>query len=500
MLKYQLPRGTRDFLPDDMVVRNHVERIVEGTFESYGFQPIETPTFEQYELLAARSGEEIKESMFTFASDAGRYALRPELTSPVCRMVASNTLHSVCRPYKLYYFGPCFRYCRPQSGRYREFYQAGVELMGSDDALADAETIAVAVKTLSRLGISQFRVRVGDVGIFRHLLEEYLEKDGQRQDRESHVISDINKIMSIREKCAAMGGNADLSQDEQNYVSSVSNTLHKLQEEVSYSGEFEIVLDRTEPVERLPEVADATFRASWVAHGILTDDKAAFLIELSRVEGPADAALEAARDRLSGTSAIKSLEGLCRVCEWLPTLGVNKFDVALGLVRNLDFYTGTVFEVDSPLLDAQRQVCGGGRYDKLVEEFGGPPTPATGFAFGFDRLVEVFRRSGHKIGSHAVDVAVVSPPNRRMDSVELAERLREGDLGLRVAVDLKEREIKEQLTYSENLGAPFVVLVGMDEIDGNQCKLRDRGTGTETTLAISGLGEELRRRIEKGRK
>jgi histidyl-tRNA synthetase len=500
MVKYQLPRGTRDFLPDEMVARNHVERVVRRTFESYGFQPIQTPTFEQFELLAARSGDEIKESMFTFASDAGRYALRPELTSPVCRMVASNTLESVCRPYKLYYFGPCFRYCRPQSGRYREFYQAGVELMGCDDALADAETVAVAVKTLRRLGIGQFQLRVGEVGIFRSLLEEYLEDDAQLQERQSRIISDIDKIMNVREKCDAMAGASDLSQDDRNYLETVSNALHKIQEEVSYSGEFEVALDRTEPAERLPAVAEATFRASWVEHDILPDEKAAFLIDLCRVEGPADAVSGPARDRLSGTSALKPLEDLCRVCEWLPTLGVNEFHVALGLVRNLDFYTGTVFEIDSPLLDARRQVCGGGRYDRLVEEFGGSATPATGFAFGFDRLVELFKRSGHEIASHAVDVAVVSPPNRREQSVQVAEQLREGELGLRVAVDLRHGEIEEQLEYSEKLGAPLVVVVGTDNIDEDQCRLRDRGEGTDTLVAISQLEQELGSRIEKGRK
>jgi histidyl-tRNA synthetase len=202
---------------------------------------------------------------------------------------------------------------------------------------------------------------------------------------------------------------------------------------------------------------------------------------------------------LTGTSAIKPLDDLSRVCEWLPILGVDNFDVAVGLARNLDFYTGTVFEIDSPLLDAQRQVCGGGRYDRLVEEFGGPATPATGFAFGFDRLVELFRRSGQKIGSHPVDVVVVGPPNRRRESAQVAEQLRDAKIGLRVAVDLEERGINGQLAYADKLGAPLVVLVGLDEIGGNQCQLRDRVQGTETTLAISGLEQELGRRIEKGR-
>src|SRR5436305_15321488 len=117
MARYQVPRGTRDFLPQEMAVRNHVEKQVRAAFESYGFQQIQTPIFEQLEMLVARSGEEIKESMFTFASDAALFALRPELTSPVCRLVAPNTLSGFCQPYKLYHFGPCFRCCHPPAGR-----------------------------------------------------------------------------------------------------------------------------------------------------------------------------------------------------------------------------------------------------------------------------------------------------------------------------------------------------------------------------------------------
>src|SRR5205814_1987937 len=129
----------------------------------------------------------------------------------------------------------------------------------------------------------------------------------------------------------------------------------------------------------------------------------------------------------------------------------------LGMVRNLDFYTGTVFEIDSPLLGAQRQVCGGGRYDKLVEEFGGTAMPATGFAFGFDRLVEVFAKSGHEINASAIDVMVVSPPARRRQAVEVAERLREAKLNLRIGIDLKALDLKEQLDLSARAGAALTV-------------------------------------------
>src|SRR5438270_6487059 len=197
MATFQGPRGTRDFLPDEMAVRNQVERAVRATFESYGYQQIQTPTFELYDLFAARSGEEIRESMFTFASDAGRYALRPELTAPVCRLVANGELTRFPLPYKLYYFGPCFRYCRPQQGRYREFIQTGVELMGTRDALADAEVVAVAARALANLGIEEFNLKVGDVGVFRSLLGD----DPARQESQSRILADLDKLMNLSEKC-----------------------------------------------------------------------------------------------------------------------------------------------------------------------------------------------------------------------------------------------------------------------------------------------------------
>ena len=499
MVRFQAPRGTRDFLPADMVVRNHVEQGVRAAFESYGFQQIETPIFEQYELLAARSGEEIKESMFTFASDAGRYALRPELTSPVCRLVASDSLSALAKPYKLYYIGPCFRYCRPQPGRYREFYQAGIELMGSRDSLADAEVVAVAVKALRRLGIGRFQLRIGDVGVFRELLDSYLGKDEQAQERQSRVISDIDKILHLREKCAAVLARKESSADDTAYLASIANSLHRTQEEISYKGEFAIHADRQAAPDRLPAIAEATFRASWVAQGILPEDRAALLIEVSRVRGPADSALRAARELLSGSPAIKPLEDLSRVCDWLPSLGVSGFEVVLGMVRNLDFYTGTVFEIDSLLLGAQRQVCGGGRYDRLVEEFGGPSTPATGFAFGFDRLVEAFRNSGKEISTSAVHVVVVSPPSVRKQAAEVAEHLREGRLKLRVGADLMALDLKGQLEYSARLGAALTVLIGADGIAADQCKLREGSAGMETTVPLSSLEQEIERRMTKGK-
>src|SRR5262249_17501116 len=146
------------------------------------------------------SGEDIRESMFTFASDAGRYALRPELTAPVCRVVSSGALARFRPPHKLYYLGPCFRYGRPQVGRYREFYQAGVEPPGPLPPLADAEIIRAAVKTLANLDLRQYQLKIGNVGIFRRLLDTGGDLSDTERDRQNQVIHDIDRIMHLREK------------------------------------------------------------------------------------------------------------------------------------------------------------------------------------------------------------------------------------------------------------------------------------------------------------
>jgi histidyl-tRNA synthetase len=503
MARYQVPRGTRDFLPAEMAVRNHVEQRVRAAFESYGFQQIQTPIFEQYELLAARSGEEIKESMFTFASDAGRYALRPELTSPVCRLVASDALQGLPRPYKLFYVGPCFRYCRPQPGRYREFYQAGVELMGSADPLADAEVIAVAVRTLRNLGVEPFRLRIGDVGVFRRLLQDRPGQDARQQERQNHILYDIDRVMHLREKFATVSRQPRLLPEDQSLIEGVTNSLAKLQEEIGYTDKATAVTKGEGASEdqlrarlvTLPDIAEATYRAAWVHHGYLPADRANLLVQVARLRGPCAEVLQQARQLLAGNPALEPLNDLAVVCDWLPALGVNDFEVVLGTARNLDFYTGTVFEIDTLLTGAHRQLCGGGRYDRLVEEFDGPPTPATGFAFGFDRLVEAFKASGRKADAGAVDVFVMGPPARRRQAVELAEQLRSA--GLRAGVDLRgDADMNAQEDYGRQLRAEFTVTVGADGVGADRCKLR-RAAGAESVLAAADVARAIQAELAK---
>jgi histidyl-tRNA synthetase len=493
-----------------MVVRNHVERTIRATFESFGFQQIQTPTFETFDLFAARSGEEIRESMFTFASDAGRYALRPELTAPVCRLVASGALQNLNlpEPYKLYYFGPCFRYCRPQEGRYREFYQVGVELMGASDELSDAEMIALAIRTIHKLGIEDYHVKIGDVGIFQQLLTEGGSDRGSvLEDWQMQVLHGIDRVMHVAEMCRAIAGQDQLTERQQAFLANERQFLYHLQDETDYSGDGQISMDEDATAEalrkqaaELPKIAEMTFRHAWTSQQVLPEQKADLLLALSRLRGNATKVLSAADELLKNTAAAASLDRLQNVCNWLETLGVSDFEVVLGTVRNLDFYTGTVFEIDSPLLGVPKQLCGGGRYDRLVSEFAGPAMPATGFAFGFDRLVEVFKSTsqsnGFRLCVAPVDVVVINDgADLRPQAVQLSQRLR--DCGLRVGVDLCGRSFAEQVEYAKQLNAQFMVILDRDSILHGNSKLRQRKSDSEvveTTLSLSAIADQIQQR------
>jgi histidyl-tRNA synthetase len=239
MDRFEVPRGTRDFLPDEMAVRNHVERVARDALESFGFQQIQTPTFESFDLFASRSGEAIRESMFTFASDAGRYALRPELTAAVCRVVASGALASAPLPYKLYYLGPCFRYCKPREGRYREFFQIGTELIGAAGELADAEIIALAIKVLRNLEIPGVRLRIGNVGILQKLLEQQRGDNNQlRHDWDLEVLHDIDRLMHITDLCHSLGRQPELAPNHTAGVCRERTWLLLSKKDIQHHGHF----------------------------------------------------------------------------------------------------------------------------------------------------------------------------------------------------------------------------------------------------------------------
>lgn len=185
----QCPRGTRDFLPDEMEKRRFYENRLRHTAKNFGFREIETPIFEESELFILRSGPNVLKELYAFKDKGDReIALRPEMTAPAIRMFVNN-MSNEPKPIKIFYFGQCFRYERPQSGRYREFFQFGAELIGSATPETDAEVIAMAAAMIRSLGLEDYKVRIGHIGVLRQKIADA----GVPKDRAAEVLQKLDK-------------------------------------------------------------------------------------------------------------------------------------------------------------------------------------------------------------------------------------------------------------------------------------------------------------------
>jgi histidyl-tRNA synthetase len=178
---FKIPRGTKDFTPEEMQKRRYIGEVMRSTFETFGYREIQTPTFETLELFTAKSGETIIEELYSFTDKGGReLTLRPELTAPVIRFYVDK-LQMEPKPLKLFYFGNCYRYDRPQKGRYREFKQAGCEIIGTNTPEAYAELIAMAYKILENVGVKNLELNIGNLNILSSIFNRFnLSKDQQK--------------------------------------------------------------------------------------------------------------------------------------------------------------------------------------------------------------------------------------------------------------------------------------------------------------------------------
>ncbi|RKU05883.1 hypothetical protein C6503_26960 [Candidatus Poribacteria bacterium] len=457
MEKFDRPAGTNDFLPEQMAQRNFVENIVRETFETYGYAQVQTPLFESFALLSAQSGEEIRHKMFTFVgSDRVDYALRPELTAPVCRLIANGDLKHLPYPYKLYYIGQCVRQEPVTDGTEvkREFRQAGVELVGPAATHADAEIIAIPTRILEKLNISQTQLRIGNTGVFREIFKQVA------LDTKDHgeIIWDIDYLARLRNESHLWD------------IETLQDTLNMLRRSQGpdYQGDYKIetstVQDLTEStapayVEKLPAIAEETYKARWLRYFNVSEETAQRCIDVSKICGDKDTVMATWETHLSDTARAARQE-LLTLCDCLENYDITDFEINLGITRGFDFYTGTVFQIELP---AKRlPICGGGRYDGLIASFGGPPTPGAGFAFQFDALVEAFADTGVVTGNGKKDYFIaVENPEQTSEAHRLAETLRKE--GKNVEVDLMERDFQAQRDHANRLNYDYLLRLATDD-------------------------------------
>ena len=419
------PRGTRDFTPEEMDRRDHLLSALKGTVESFGYGAINLPTFEHLDLFTLRSGPGIIGQMYDFTDKNGRkLALRPELTASTMRFYV-NHLQNRPKPQKLYYFGNCFRYERPQKGRFREFWQFGVEFIGSSTALALAELIALAVKLMEKSGLVDFRVNIGYLDILRTVLA--------KADLPSNELASALVLIDKKN----VEGLEDLLYENGTPAKLVSDILSLL----DASGGSEMLAEFEEMEREYPEI-------------------------------------EVPLDRLR------------KICHWLVIMGVVNFNIDLGVVRGLDYYTGLVFEIEAPTLGAEKQICGGGEYS-LVPLFGGRDVATSGFALGFDRLLLALEIQGYSFTGKRLDLFLVPvSPDDIPHTVRIANQLRAA--GLRVDLELRGRNMKKALKYGNALDAACVGIIGGNERNGSLVAVKEMNSGEQRNVAESDLVNYLK--------
>ncbi len=428
---YQPPRGTRDFLPEEMNKRNWVLDRIREVFEAYGFEPLGTPAFESWELLKVKSGADVINQIYYFKDKSEReLGLRFEWTASLARVVATH--RELQMPFKRYAIGPVWRYENPSEKRFREFWQADADIVGVKESIADAEVLSTAVDCLRHLGFAGFVIKLND----RRIIEALIQAIGMPTNRVLDIIRAVDKL----EKIGRDG---------------VINELSKLS------------IDEQATVELLD---------------ILTLNGSPNEV-LARVE-------ELFKDIPKGVEGIESLR---QILDYAKSFGYAEYIVVdLSLARGLDYYTGPVFEVSAKGYEDYGSIAGGGRYDEIIGLFGGDTTPATGISLGIERLVPLLELKGGFEGAKlGVDVLVAPiSDNMRNEAIAISKELR--DARISTLLDLLGRRLSKQLEYASKKLVKKVVIVGEKELSEGFVILRDMKTGEQVKVKRRELINHLR--------
>ncbi|WP_067259822.1 histidine--tRNA ligase [Methanobrevibacter cuticularis] len=439
-MKITKPRGTRDFLFKEMKERRNAENTLREVFENYAYQEIKTPIFENLSLFTTKSGEEIVDQLYNFEDKSNReIALRPELTAPVARLYL-NEMQKTAKPIKLYYFGSCFRYERTQKGRFRQFWQFGCELIGAKSPEGEAEVIAMAEDSIKKLGIENAEIHINHLGIIRGLFEHF-NIDSETQET----------IMNLIDKG-----------DKKLFIDSLKLGQNPLIKDIFLQDILIKFFDLTGKDEILDEIE------------IIINDY---------------------------EKAIASLNEFKELLKYLKAFDVSNYNINLGVARGLDYYTGIVFEIYVPELGAQKQIAGGGSYN-LVELFGGEAIESTGFAFGFDRLMNAIKETDEE--HSMVEVYVACPLSKGnheeiiTKSFEVGQTLRRANIS--TEIDLSRKKFKKLLNIANKLNVKYFIIVGENDLEENSVTIKNMDTGNQELVAINNIITYIKNQIDNNNK
>lgn len=407
--------GMVDILPDDSPKWKALENIIHEEASKFNFEEIRTPILEQTELIVrgiGRLSDIVSKEIFAFEKGESHYVLRPELTAPVVRAFVEHHLDQRGGSQKLYYIGPMFRAEKPQKGRQRQFHQFGVEIIGSDDPIADVECIAFMIRIYERVGIQNFELKLNSVG-------DPESRETYKKALRNYLKPNLNKLSELSQKRFE------------------TNPMRILDSKEEEDQEF---------IKNAPVIQD-----------YLNDETAGHFK---------------------------------KVLGYLDELGIG-YSIDPHLVRGMDYYTRTAFELTSPDLGSQDALAGGGRYDLLVEEIGGKPTPAVGFAAGMERLLIACDELNIALADKkAVDVYFVTlGDDARTWALKQLPVMRKA--GLSATMDYLSRSMKAQMKDANRENARFAVIAGDNELKENKFTLRNMKESEEVQLRFEEILEKL---------
>jgi histidyl-tRNA synthetase len=453
--KTQPARGMRDFLPEDVRKREYVIGVVKEVYERYGFEPLETPAAENIETLMGKYGEEGNQLIFKIlkrgvheGTGEADLALRYDLTVPLARVVAEYR-DKLPKFFKRYQIQPVWRADRPARGRFREFYQCDVDVLGSRSMIVEAEICAAASEVLVKLGFKDFCLRLNH----RQALTGILGVAGVALDKHDAALIALDKLDKIgsegvEKEFAARGINEVAGNRLLNFFSDLASLEHAA--EIAAGDELRQALNRA---------------------------------VLGRI-------VEFVNDNELGAKGVAELHS---IIDFADAIGMsNRIKIDATLARGLSYYTGAIMEIN--VKDLSGSLGGGGRYDNLVGMFLGQDIPACGFSLGLERILVVMSERGMfpaKVGSSPADVMVAIWNEESVaESIQLAQELRAA--GLRVDLYPEADKLGKQFKYASSLGVPFVAVIGEEERATSQVAVKNMQSGEQRSVMRNEVAKFLK--------
>ena len=426
--------GFMELLPNEQILFNQMKEKIQKTYEKFGFLPLDTPIIESAEVLLAKAGGETEKQIYRFQKGENDLALRFDLTVPLAKYVAKN-YGSLSFPFRRYQIGKVYRGERAQKGRYREFYQCDIDIIGDGelDLINDAEIPSVIYNLFRELGFEDFTIKINNRKILNGLFEGINQKENSTE-----ILRIIDKIDKI---------------------------------------------GKVAVIEELQKIG-------------LEEKQIKFIIDFIEIEGTSDEKIEKLENLgIDNEVYKKGLEELKTVVKNVRLFGVPEanFKVDLTIARGLDYYTGTVYETFLNNYRELGSVCSGGRYENLAEYYTEKSLPGVGISIGLTRLfyklneLNIVKAEKKSIS----DILIIPITDNLEKPIQLSTEIRK--LGINTEIYLNNKKLKAKFKYADKLEIPYVIVIGDDEISLNKIKLKNMKTGEEKEINME--AEEIVKNI-----